>query len=169
MRIPARAALTLALLLGVTSVVAAQAEWVTVAPPDMGFTVSFPRTPEHRRTVYPSERGEWVSTSWTVEDTRAESAFQVTVKDYSRYDTSGSSIDRVLDSSCLGIDPDARVSPLAGATLPARRCLSDVGVGGTEMIVLWSAPRLYIVAQICGRAPCDQAARRRFLGSFRVR
>lgn len=164
-----RYALIIASALWLSASAHAQSDWVRVRPDGMGFEAEFPSEPTHRTTSYRTEAGVWVASSWEIDDTVTDRAFQVTVKDYSRYDTSGASIDGVLEAMCRGFDPDAHVGPLRGARVPARRCLSTRGVGGTEIHVYWRAPRLYVVSQICGRGTCDRAVRRRFLSSFRLR
>lgn len=156
------------LAVGLLSAAGAQAQrgWATVSPPDMGFRAVFPREPEHYAQSNRTESGTWVGTTWEVDDVVRDRAFQVTVKDYSRYDTAGASIDAVLDAMCRGHDPNAEIHSLP-ASVPARRCTSERGVGGTEMRVFWVAPRLYVASHICGRQDCT-SDRTRFFGGFQL-
>lgn len=142
-------------------------DWVVVAPKLQGFSASFPREPTFVTSTESTPRGEWTSSSWTVEDQEAQSAFMVTVKDYSRYDTSGPPISKVLEAQCLSLEATARITRPGGADAALIHCSLDGGVGGTELVAVWSAPVMFVVSQICGRAPCNLAARRRFFESFR--
>jgi hypothetical protein len=94
--------------------------------------------------------------------------YQVTVKDYARYDIAGAPIDQVLDSACREMAPNATPVPLPGA-VPARRCSVTNDREAAEMRVYWSLPRLYIVASTCRPGACDASARERFHRTFRVR
>ncbi|MFK7985204.1 MAG: hypothetical protein AB8I08_04160 [Sandaracinaceae bacterium] len=158
----------LLLLTALVSTAAAQAPrgWTAVAPPDMGFRAVFPRPPGHRSTTHHVNAGTWVGSTWELDDVARDRAFQVTVKDYRDYSTLGASIDAMLDSMCRGYDPDAVFQPLE-APVPARRCMSERGVGGTEMRVYWVAPRLYVASHICGSGDCT-ADRARFFDGFQL-
>lgn len=155
----------LACVLCVAATATAQDGWVTAAPSGMAFEASFPGAPERTREEHRDANGVWVNHSFRA--TRSGMAYQVTVKDYARYDVSGVPIDQVLDATCRAVGATAP-EPLPRAT-PARRCSVRTEGESADLRVYWSAPRLYVVMSTCRPSACDTTARDRFLRSFRLR
>lgn len=142
--------------------VAAQA-WRTVRPDGAGFTARFPERPETQQGTERDAQGVWTNRSWRV--VSGESAYQVTVKDYSRYDVSGVPIEQVLGLMCrtaVGART-AAVRPLSGP-VPGRSC---EGEGDTQAHVYWSAPYLYTAVVLCPSGGCEET-RQRFFRGFRL-
>jgi len=145
---------------GLAALAVAQDGWVTASPDGAGFRVRFPASFRHAHEDHSDADGLWVNHSYRASSPAG--AYQVTMKDYARYDIAGVQIDAVLDATCRG----AGLTVTAAPSATSRRCELSTGRESTRAEVYWSAPRIYVVTSVCSPSACDAAERDQFHRSF---